>query len=322
MQQQQHLVLVHLGGPVPPHLISNLKHLRRLWETYKIGNRVAITLISDSVISDSDPTAGVAEHVTPESLALEASEELTFKMSAYHRATAKVEPFWRQTTERFFWIEQWMSTRGVQNVVHIENDVLLFANPAKLADKFQSLFRNRMALVFDNDQRCVASLAWFPSVPVLAMLTSFVNNSLDSSCGFKNDMQLLAEFGARMGPEVVASLPIVTPEMSTILRTPSGVRPERPQRYSACYDDFEGVFDACCLGQWLGGTHQNPVGGTFVNETSYLDPSTVQFSFKKIDEGCRIPVASFATGETAEIHCLHIHSKILDDFRFFSGALE
>jgi len=67
--------------------------------------------------------------------------------------------------------------------------------------------------------------------------------------------------------------------------------------------DKRGIFDCAGIGQLLGGTHQNP-NVPFINETCIIDYS--KYKIERKSDGYYI--------DDVKIHCLHIHSKLLNQF--------
>lgn len=202
--------------------------------------------------------------------------------------------FWRLTSSRFFYIYEFMKTHNVSNVIHIENDVLLYYNVDMLSycnDK------NQIYIPFDTYNRNIASIVYIPNHEIFKCV-------LDNYDFGKNDMENFSLIQKKTG--LIDNFPIF--KCISVLTD--------EQRFVCKNSDvFPFVFDAAAIGQYLGGVDpRNQSGDTkgFINETCVIKYNNYHICFQEFDnikkpfiiiEGIYIPIFN-----------LHIHSKRLLDF--------
>ncbi len=222
--------------------------------------------------------------------------------------------FWTYTSERFFVVETAMEKLALGDVVHLENDVMLYCSLDSLGPRLSQMYEG-IAATFDNDARCVPGIVYFRSRNSAAALTDFFVAALRQVATTPmaqgiNDMVLLGALRAR-GPSTIDHLPIVPPDYPSVLRSAAGHTVADAACYSRNFDSLGLVFDAAALGQFLGGVDpRNSSGPTagFVNESCVFDPRVLRPRFVRDEQGRRVPVVETASG-LHRIANLHIHSK-------------
>jgi hypothetical protein len=221
--------------------------------------------------------------------------------------------FWLYAVERFFLIEELMRKNRLEEVVHLENDVLLYFSLAGMTGEFRNLYSG-LAVARDHDGRCMASLLYVRDVQAISRFNACISFNIFSRR--KNDMQLLSDYTrGKFGTQ----LPLVFPSYWTSvgLVNSKGERPRDPSAYSRNFDELGMLFDAACLGQFVGGIdkmHSTEDTRGFVNETSYLNPSLGAVAWKEDALGRLRPFFRLG-GDEAVIANLHIHSKELGKYR-------
>jgi hypothetical protein len=179
--------------------------------------------------------------------------------------------FWVSTTKRFYYLLATMELFFLNDVFHIENDVILYEN---LINIYQSLneknFVNNLVFVKDSDHRVVPSIIFIPNTIEINSLVSFITDSLQNSNVFYNDMTLLGAY----------------PNYKTF-----NITPDKNSKY---------IYDGAAIGQYLDGIDiknynnlppiesddykilkfKNPTRG-FINETSVYKPNISHF-YKKL----------------------------------------
>ena len=230
----------------------------------------------------------------------------TFEKNKIYNTSFR-DGFNKSTTERFFIIEEVMTQLSLKNVFHIENDNLLYVNLDDLLKVFAAKYA--FASVFDNDRRCVPSFVYIRDAKSIGDLNDFINNSPQT-----NDMDLLSRF--RYSNAESITLPILPSFYDKKLASQSGHATNNPNQYFNNFELFDSIFDAACIGQYLGGVDprnypNNSVG--FINETSLFNPSIFNYYFRDDSRGRKVPVLSFNKREV-RINNLHIHSKNLRKF--------
>lgn len=220
--------------------------------------------------------------------------------------------FWISTTARFFYIGALMKLLHLENVFHIENDIVLYEsfiniyNHMKEINYIDENDKHKIWAVQDSfsPPRVVPSILFFPNIQSNELLTEYITSTLYNSDRFLNDMDILGSYNNKV------LFPIF---------------PEKELMY----------FDGAAIGQYLGGVdfknlnkndkdplfiqYDNPTVG-FINETSNFKPNNYKFTktFIYTTENS-IPLKIYTSNSTIDnkIHTvsnLHIHSKQLYQF--------
>ena len=194
--------------------------------------------------------------------------------------------FWALTSARFFYIHALMKREKIFNVLHLENDVLIYYNADQLLPCFQD-DNKKVWIPFDSFTRNIASIVFIPDSDSLGKL-------LDRYDYGQNDMYNFRH------PDLVENFPILAGEES-----------EDPEVRYVCRwsKKFPYVFDAAAIGQYVGGVDPRNIAGStvgFVNETSVIKYNQHQITF----DSNRRPILD---GKFAVFN-LHIHCKDLEKF--------
>ena len=205
--------------------------------------------------------------------------------------------FWRLASARFFYILAYMERTDLKNVIHLENDVLIYYNCDNLPDL------TKMYMPFDSYKRNIASIVYIPNAGILSRVMGYYNFRL-------NDMENFAII-RQHSPELLDHFPICMPLDSYT----------DEQRYVCTnFERFHMIFDAAAIGQYLGGVDPRNIAGDttgFINETCVIKYNEYSILWITGDDSIRRPFLQI-NGETVPIFNLHIHSKNLSAF---SGCL-
>lgn len=250
-------------------------------------------------------------------------------LSDEHRAFRELSPldssfrdgFWTYTTERFFALNSLLRELDLEHVVHLENDVLLYANLDTLVPKLAPLYPG-MAATFDNDHRCIPGFLYIADPGALSDLVSFILSALaharslpEQDTAGLNDMLLLAAWRAHF-PDDAGILPIVPPDYPAELRSAIGGVSAMASSYWRDFENLGMIFDAAALGQYLGGVDPRndpqPSRG-FINESCLFDPRLLKPRMELGADGLRRPVIETPAG-VWPVANLHIHCKDMRDF--------
>ena len=228
-----------------------------------------------------------------------------------------VAKFYAWTCERFLVLEDLMAALGLEEAVHLENDVLLYQDVSKMAGAFRRLYSGRMALPFDADLRAVPGFVYISTLKPLAAFNKYM---LDNVATPMNDMVRLGVFSKTAGGRpLIAQLPVVHASYQGRfgLKSLSGLVPREPAEYSAGIAELGAIFDAAALGQYLGGPDPRNnlliVDRGFINETCVFQADKLELSWGRDSANRKIPFATL-DGERLPIANLHIHSKALEEF--------
>ena len=203
--------------------------------------------------------------------------------------------FWALTSLRFFYIYQFMKKYNIKDVIHLENDVLIYHNCNDIIYNFDKKY---LYVPFDTFTRNIASIVYIPSHEVLKIILDNYNYS-------KNDMENF--YFIKNKTNLIKTLPIF-PKFDNNNN-------DEIDFVSENYHNFNYIFDAAAMGQYIGGIDplndpNNTVG--FVNETCIIKYDKFTFIWKLIDNIKR----PFLVIDNKEynIFNLHIHHKDLYNF--------
>jgi hypothetical protein len=219
--------------------------------------------------------------------------------------------FWIKTMERFFYIDNFAKTNKLENIIHIENDVLVFYDLDKYKKKFKKLFD--IGFTFLNSNTCVPGFIYFKSYKSITKLTNYIykKNKYFFQKKNLNDMQLLGNFYNENKEKIKVGLfPTVTKELA--LRFIK--KEERVNDFFKNYKYLNIIFDACALGQKIDGLDKkyHLHKGSFNNELNIINPKNLEIIFK-IKNKVRFPFLRFKK-KFIPIMNLHLHSKKTNKF--------
>ena len=226
--------------------------------------------------------------------------------------------FWFNTSARFFVIHAFMLKHGLKDVIHIENDVLLYYN---VDEEFDYGNDKKLYIPFDTYERNIASIVYIPDADVFSKILEHYDFG-------KNDMYNFSEIRKRT--QLIQNLPIFVDGRGTALvgrdnalvgrdnalvgRDNALVGRDTALEKAFVSNGFKKyIFDAAAIGQLVGGVDpRNAAGDTrgFVNETCVIKyKEEGEIIWREID-GFNKPFIKIFMKEVP-IFNLHIHCKNL-----------
>jgi len=199
--------------------------------------------------------------------------------------------FWHYCSLRLFYVYSYIKQNNINNCIHIENDVLTYIDFEDIKLNFKE---NKVYATFDCNTRVIPGIIFIPNYKAFKPIIDNYNFNL-------NDMENLAKFNE----SVILPLPIFPIINGNIVK------------FNKLYFDFNMIFDAAAIGQYLGGIDpQNQAGDTtgFVNETCVIKYNKYKFEWIEINN-LLIPHI-IINNNKYQICNLHIHSKNLKNFIF------
>ena len=76
--------------------------------------------------------------------------------------------FWKLTSYRFVALYEYMKQYNITNIIHIENDVLIY----KKIDNFHNT--NKLLLTMDSKNRCIPGLMFIPNHNILKKMFRYI----------------------------------------------------------------------------------------------------------------------------------------------------
>jgi hypothetical protein len=312
MSDRAAIVQVHLGKELPPHIYPQLEQSRVTnpsVPTYLIVSETAS--FDEAAIDRLDVTIVRAEAIR------KCRNHRLF--SLFNRTNRRaMGGFWLFASERFFAIESFLRACRLRDVVHLENDVMLYADLDGLLPRL-SEGCPRIGVTMDSERRCIPGFVFIKDVDALSEMNSFLLKGYLRRR--QNDMDALASYIVGADKGACSALPVV----------PRGYREAYPLEnalgqkgastwYDEAFDCFGGIFDAAALGQFLGGIDKRIAKDAkpgFINETAVYDPRNLGL-FWKDESGMRKPYGKIGDREFPVFN-LHIHSKDMTEFLSVGG---
>jgi hypothetical protein len=299
------IVFIHVGDTVPPHADVAIAQARRFNPHARI-----ILLSSEKGLQRFRSLEG------EENLQLCSYEDLprTSIHQRYQNRCVETSPFWRYTSERFLYLWDLMKAYSLENVFHLENDNMLYADLEPLLPHFQHYYPG-VGATFDNDERCIPGFVWIANCGAMEDLAAYFAKKAPLRL---SDMQVMGLYRQERFAKAVDNLPIIMPQYSSAypLKSSHNHATQRPSSYSNHSEIFQAIFDAAAIGQFLGGIdpiHANHEPG-FINESCLFNPSLLEYKWELDEQGRAVPYAVFQ-GYSYKIINLHIHSKRLQEFK-------
>ena len=196
--------------------------------------------------------------------------------------------FWNNASKRLFILNEYMKKYGVKNVIHLENDVLLYSDMNYKLDE-------KIYITMDAGNRCIPGIIYIPNYELFNKLIETYNYS-------RNDMENLSIFYAN-NRTIVNTFPII--DNSVVEKN----------MYNENFDNFNSIFDGAAMGQYLGGVDPRNIPGDttgFVNETCVIKYD--KYKFKWLKKGTYYLPHIEINNNMILINNLHIHSKNLEQF--------
>lgn len=213
-----------------------------------------------------------------------------FFLESYHAY------LFRNSLFRFFFINELIKKEKLDNVVHFDNDVLVYTDYNKFIPIFS---KENIFITPHSDEEYVCGTMYIrDNIDILCdylyKLIKLDKASLDNIAGngfMPNEMRLLALLNREK--DCFKLLPIL----------PFG-------RFSNFFGEFDSLFDPSSYGQHFGGTPDNPTEGWVAAQNKHraIDFFIVDNTIKPIIFNNKMPHVSYYD-KVIKLNNLHIHSK-------------
>lgn len=298
------LVYVHLGSPIPNYLVISVAQARLFNPT------CPIYVIADPEACQTD--------IELEAWGVKKIPSNSLKRSWQHEIFTHRVPnrgLFLFAKERFYYLEELVRQYQLEDVFHMENDVMLYFNLEEKVDLFRQIYSGMIAVPFDDDTRSVPSFLYIHNPEPLGQLVDFLCSKADEPTA---DMELISQFKDLNYKIQCDHLPIIMP--SYVDHYPLVNIYGRAPAYSVPFfnraEDFQLVFDAAAIGQFLDGLdtqyHLSNLQG-FINQLCVFNMGLCQFEWRKDAQERYVPYLT-SGGRTLQVANLHVHSKRLHLF--------
>lgn len=292
---QINLIFVHSGrSPIPKCMIDSVLIASRI----ALGAKI-YCLIDDLYKENFHKAVSARIKGTTAQIILVSVEHLPRIHSQHFDKQSKSNRefragFWFATSNRFMLIADLMRALSLENCLHVENDVVLYFNPQEKINEFRK--HARFAVPFDR-HRAIPGLVWYRDPQIASVFAEYMATRSEEP-----DFDVLRAFCNENQTEA-KPLPTMPREYAVA----RGL-----DEYSYCFgcEEFNGIFDAAAIGQYLGGVDwKNNQQNTrfFENESSDLKVSELDITWAKNSQH-RYPLIS-VDGAHVKILSLHAHSK-------------
>lgn len=284
------VVLIHIGQVIPDHMFDCMEQVRRFYS----GN-IHVIIPNKYVCKNFIKRIGVHpvayESIFGDPLYQEFQEHCF------------LDNFWNVTMARFIMLDILMQRKNLSDVIHIENDVLIYNNPESMLFNFKRVAGDKVLLTPVGENYASGAYLFVNNVSSLRRLNELFIKYLSKGRSFLKkiigtpditEMMLLSYFYKHFD-NIIGYLPIV----------PVG-------KGSSYFRIFGSLFDGASAGQFIGGTRSDGPGWTGQHHWLGRDIQNDKYSFEwKISGGMRIPFMVDSKKKLYRMNNLHIHCKDL-----------
>ncbi len=301
------ILLAHTGSrPIPGYAADCVEQIRLF------GDAPILFICSRKKEVDKR-LSSVCKMIYVEDIPLTDLHLVFIKKLSSHRSG--FDNFFQAALERFFILYDAIVYLGLEDILHMENDILLYEDPARIVNSIKERWKS-LAVPRMNEHDCMASVMYIRDGKCLGSFLEYVIGHIyDKGC---NDMNLLASY---MRSADIPTLPVIcesyVKEHGLTNKKGENAPEDTTGEYYRYADDLGGIFDAAPLGQFIGGTDKKPAGVKdnrgFVNQAAYIDASFMDIGWGKAGQGF---VPELKCGDKIyRIFNLHIHCKELYKYR-------
>lgn len=272
------IILVMLNN-LQEYIFDNIQHLKN-------HNNNDITVITDKKFNSLFENINIniinIEDLIPDYI------NMSSKLNNAYR-----NGFWELTSYRFKAIYEYMKLYNIINIIHIENDVVIYKNVDTIP--FHNI--NKLLLTMDSENRCIPGLMFIPTANILKKCLDIFNPNLNDMQNFSNCYYNLSDY--------IDTLPIFIENNENNIT----------KMITKNFKYYNCIFDAAAIGQYLGGVDPRNMSGDtkgFVNETCVINYSKYNFIWKN-ENNKKIPYIIINNIEYPIVN-LHIHCKDLKSF--------
>ena len=301
------IVFVHIGRELPDYAYTAIRQAK----LFNPKGKITLLANTNAIETTKDPLQGV--NIVPAESLTKTEEHTRFiRTSRLDRRFR--EGFWFVTTERLFYLDDYISQYNLENVFHLENDNMLYVNLEDLLPVFTQYYPG-IGAPFEQDNRGAASFIYIHDK---TSIHAFAKYLLKNATSGQSEMYLLSDFKTQFGVSHLSHLPtmVLGYEQDHDLIDSTGRKSAlNSEFYSNHVDLFGSVFDMCSYGQYLGGIdpRNGNDGPGYINPCCVFQCNQMNFIWESDDQGRKIPYAIYKDRKY-RLNNLHIHSKDLKRF--------
>lgn len=296
------LILTHVNSPLPSYVYYNFRQLREWNPNINISIICHLSLVTEENLEWCNKyDIGLIDYENYIDDKIKHFLDISWYDAWGIPNTKYPSPpkFVQGTTERLYVLESYCRHHQLNDIFHIENDVLLYCDLNEILIKCKNTYKKMTITPMADKDHTFA----FVYLPIHTELTKFIDYNTEQL--EKGDQKLKQEFGMDM----VHEMSIVKAYKDTL----DGVDffpilPEGP--YSIHFDTFNSLFDPASWGQYICGTN-NPHGPGYAGSHHIIGREIITRKYKACM--CKINDRVVPTiNDKYLLNNLHVHSKQLE----------
>jgi hypothetical protein len=277
-------ILFHKGSVLPQYIVQCIKQIQYTQSNYKIYLLTDINIIN----------TGNIEVVDLNTIKIDLLNEIGFYK--HHD-----DPLWRTSFDRFFYIDAFIRERKIEDVVHFDNDVLIYYD----VNEILTTLRKNVTKVGLTKHKVNEFVCGFMYIKHYNNLLPICDKLLELG---KIDISELERMLGSM-PHEMRLLGYIDEKHTNLLTSLPGL-PEPLQQ-----NGYGIVFDPSTYGQFLGGSGNAPAYTIHPSNTERLiDRYIVDGTIRPVYNSEESKPYIFIDNRKIPIFNLHIHSKHLSNF--------
>jgi hypothetical protein len=215
-------------------------------------------------------------------------------------------PLWRTSMMRFFYIEALIRKNNLKNIIHFDNDVMIYDSFNKIIQNIKETDQN--VITPTNEFNLTCGMFYIRNLTSITELNSKLFEKL--KLGIDGIYAKHPNRGSSLDPFMVNEMTILKIIQEENLNLLS-LFPILPT--SENYKEYNICFDPASWGQYIGGTFNgNPPG--WAGEHHYIGREILKRKYKILFENKKPQILDIDTNEKYPLFNLHIHSKNLKTF--------
>lgn len=217
--------------------------------------------------------------------------------------------FWLKTSERIFAINSFIQNKGLNQFIHLENDIILLSDPSAFIPLLNSDIS--IAFPFENYQLGCLSFLYISKQESMDELCKRFNEICHRFPGW-SEMRILGEIQAEDSSfiNVLPSIPSID-----FLQKQYFEKEIEGELLHSGFNFHKAIYDPTAYGFYLGGedprnSHFKKILGRDL-PTTVIETSGLKWSLRGTKELPELWVSSKSDGEFTQILNLHVHCKDL-----------
>jgi len=278
-----HFILFHKDGVFPKHLAQCIQQIKQTQTNYKIF------LLTDANLTNVNEV----NVINVNDLAINRLQSIDFYKN-------DCDPLWKTSFERFFYINDFLLKTKINDIIHFDNDVLIYKNVHNFISILNDTTTNASFTQHKEDEL----VCGFTYIKTYHSLVEICDNLFD-----------LATLGIPRLKSLFNDMPHEMKLLGHIHKNSDliSILPSTPQDKS--FVKFNFVFDPSTYGQYLGGSGNAPKNTVHPSNVNRLvDRFIVSNTIKPVVDKFNKQPYIIYDNQQIPICNLHVHSKQLGEF--------